>query len=297
MRHAALVGSPQPFSRRTVNSFTLKTFIAAAVFTISAGGASSQEYGTEEMGMTMEELVETLENAETLISQCMREAGFEYVAVDFNTARKAMLWDEAQPELEERDVLADVGFGISTLYSDETIPQLADDSHPAKVGLGEQNVQVYRSLSPADQVAYNRTLLGDNADATFALALEAEDFSRTGGCTRKAAEALFEPDELTLSYVNPLDALLNQHPRMVEAFEDYSQCIQAAGYDYADPDSLESDIASRLSEITKGIPFEGLSAGAKEALAKLQEEERAVAVASFDCEEEHVHPVQEELED
>ena len=44
--------------------------------------------GTEEFGLTKEGLVRSIEAVESLIAQCMNDAGFEYIAVDYNTVRK-----------------------------------------------------------------------------------------------------------------------------------------------------------------------------------------------------------------
>src|SRR5262249_39236237 len=74
-----------------------------------------------------------------------------------------------------------------------------------------------RSPPPADRVAYNRALLGDDVSATFAVALEIEDLSRTGGCTRKAISEVFKPEQLKASHYNPQDALINRDPRMKAA--------------------------------------------------------------------------------
>ena len=93
--------------------------------------------------------------------------------------------DKNLPGVSEEEFINKYGFGVSTLYTGQP-PQLAAGYSPGKVGLGERNVQIYKNLSPADQVAYNRALFGDNTDATFAVGIEIEDFSRTGGCTRSA---------------------------------------------------------------------------------------------------------------
>ena len=44
--------------------------------------------GSEEFGLTKEELVRSIEAVESLIASCMSEAGFEYIAVDYNTVRR-----------------------------------------------------------------------------------------------------------------------------------------------------------------------------------------------------------------
>lgn len=193
--------------------------------------------GGEEFGMTREELVTNLETVESLIATCMQDAGFEYVAADYRTVRRGMTADKSLPGMSERQFIALHGFGISTLYSG-LAPQLAAETIPAKIGLGEQNIQNFNSLSPADQEAYNFTLFGENTEATFAVALEIEDFSRTGGCTRQAIEQIFTPEQMAAGYYNPLDTLIRQDPRMATAITEFTECVRAAGFDYSHPDDV-----------------------------------------------------------
>lgn len=251
--------------------------------------------GSEEFGLTKEGLVTSIEAVESLIAECMNEAGFEYVAVDYNTVRRGMTSDKSLPGLSERAYTNQYGYGLSTLYTG-LAPQLADDVTPAKIGLGEQNVRIFNNLPPADQVAYNRTLFGDNPDATFAVAIETENFSRTGGCTHNAIEQIFSPEQLTVTYRSPKDALIEQDPRMVEAMADFAECVRDAGFDYSHPEEIERGIKERLYEITGGLPVEALSADANAALADLQVEERAVAVVSLACEVNILEPVEDQIE-
>lgn len=251
--------------------------------------------GTEEFGLTREQLVTSIEAVEGLIASCMSEAGFEYIAADYDTVREGMLADKSLPGLSEEEFIAQYGYGISTLYTG-LAPQQADANTPAKLGLGQQNIQIFNSLAPADQVAYSRALFGEHSDATFAVALEGEDFSRTGGCTRMAVEQVFAPEQLTVTYNNPLDSLIEQDPRMIAAFGEYADCIREAGFDYSHPEQIEADLKSRLDSITSGQPPEALSPDAATALTDLQGEERAVAAVAFSCEEDILTPVEETIQ-
>jgi hypothetical protein len=263
----------------------------------SPGGDAGQSIlpGTEEFGLSREGLVKSIETVESLIAQCMDDAGFEYFAVDYNTFRRGMVSDKSLPGYSEREYFTEFGFGISTLYTGLP-PQLADDAVPAKIGLGEQNVQIFKNLSPADQVAYNRTLFGENTDATFAVALETEDFSRVGGCTGAALEQVFTPEQLSTTYLNPKDALIEQDPRMVAALAEFADCMRAAGFDYSYERQVEPDLKRRLYAITGGAPIEALSADARVALAALQSEERTLAATVLDCEERILDPVENQVE-
>ena len=267
---------------------------------VLAGSASAQTAlpGTEEFGLTSRELVQAVEQVEALIAQCMREQGFEYVAVDYNTIRRGMSAIMSLPGIDEEEFIAEHGFGMATLYTGQA-PQLADGYSPGKVGLGERNVQIFNSLSPADQVAYNRALLGENTEMTFAVALDIEDFSRCGGCTLEAIEQVFEPEQLKETYYNPRDALILKDPRMRDALREYADEMRNNGFDYTDPEEVEADVRARLYAITGGatVPLEELSPEQLAALEELKEYERRVSVINYELEEELIEPVEEAIEE
>ncbi len=251
--------------------------------------------GTEEFGLSKKGLVNNIEEVESLIAACMNDAGFEYVAVDYNTVRRGMVADKSLPGISEKGFFERYGFGISTLYTGLP-PQLSEALTPAQIGLGSQNIQIFRNLSPADQIAYNRTLFGENSDATFAVGIETEDFSRTGGCTRAAIEQVFTPEQLTVSYHNPKDALIEADVRMVSAVARFGECMRDAGFDYNHEAEIEPDLRDRLWEITEGAPVQTLSSEAKAALAELQNYELALGIVAFECEQKYLDPVEDQVE-
>jgi hypothetical protein len=258
---------------------------------------SNEQLGTEEFGLSKKELRAAAEKVEALISQCMRKQGFEYIAADYITVRRGMSADKNIPGMSEEEFVATHGFGLSTLYKG-TPPQLSDGYSPAKVGLGQQNVEIYKNLSPADQDAYNRALLGENLDATFAVGIEIEDFSRCGGCTRTAIERVFQTEQLKPTYYNPKDALINRDPRMKAALRKYAAEMRKAGFAYDHPDEVEPDVRQRLQAITGGgaVPVAEMSPGQQAALEELQDFERRVAAISFELQEEFFEPVEEQIE-
>jgi hypothetical protein len=277
----------------------IQAVVTVVVLLLFAGSASAQpplEMGTEEFGLTRAQLVQSVEKVEALISKCMRAQGFQYVAANYDTVRKGMAADKNLPGLSEEEFIAKYGFGVSTLYTGRP-PQLADGYSPAKVGLGERNVQIYKKLSPADRVAYNRALFGDNIGETFAVGLEKENFSRTGGCTRKAIEQVFEPEQLKTTYYNPKDALVNKDPRMQSALRYYSREMRKDGFQYNHPDEVEPDIRERLAAITNGgtLPVEKMSPDQRATLKKLQDYELRVAAKNFQLVKEVYEPVEERI--
>jgi len=279
-----------------------KTIYRIAAFVIlltpaASASAQSARPGQEEFGLTEKELVQAVEKVESLVAQCMSKQGFEYIPADYRTVRKGMSSVMSLPGLSEEEFIAQHGFGIATLYTG-LAPQLVKGYSPGKAGYGERNLLIFNSLPPSDQVAYNRALLGDNIDATFVVALDSEDFSRCGGCTREAIEKVFKPEQLKTTYYNPKDAAIKKDPRMREALREYTDRMRAAGFDYNDPEQVEDDVKQRLYAITGGgaVPIEKLSPEQLAALEELKEYERRLAVINFELEEDLLEPVEEKIE-
>ena len=247
--------------------------------------------------MTPRQMVQAIEQVEQLIEKCMRDQGFQYVAVDHETIRAGMRADKRLPGLSEEEFIQRYGFGLATLYSGQP-PQLATGYSPAKVGLGDRNVDIFRNLSAAGQTAYNRSLLGENQGATFAVALETENLSQTGGCTRKAVEQIFKPDHLKPTYYNPQNALINNDPRMKVAVRKFAAEMKKAGFDYNHPDEVEPDIKARLAALTINgtLSLEAMTPAQKAELKKLQDLERRVAFKTYQLQETIMTPVEEKIQ-
>src|SRR3954462_4959768 len=247
--------------------------LAASLVVVRDVSAQKGQPGSEEFGMTQKELVQSVEKVERLIAECMHKEGFEYVPNDYKTVHRGMVSDKSMPGMDEDEFVDQYGFGVSTLYTGQP-PQLNEGYSPARIGLGERNVEIFKKLSPSDQAAYNRALLGNNVGATFAVSLEAENFSRCGGCTLEAIKKVFKPEQLKSAYYNPKDALINKDPRMKAALRTYSEKMRAAGFDYNHPDDVETDIIKRLDAILGGgtPPVDKLSPEQLSALKKLQEQ-------------------------
>src|SRR5262245_26251420 len=118
--------------------------IACNLFILIAGAsAQKNQPGTEEFGMTQKELVQSVEKVERLIAACMRKQGFEYVPNDYKTVRRGMISDKSMPGMDEDEFVEQYGFGVSTLYTGQP-PQLNEGYSPARIGLGERNVEIFK---------------------------------------------------------------------------------------------------------------------------------------------------------
>lgn len=248
------------------------------------GGNGSAEVGKEEFGMTEEELVTAIEDVESSIAACMSDAGFDYTPIDPVTFREGMSSLAAVPGLSDTEFVERYGYGFSTLPPTQVFR------------FGEENQAIYDSLSPEDQVAYDRTIVGEKTENTYVLMLENEDFEGSGGCTKTAIEEVFSEEQLNPNFENPFDVLVETDPRYIAAVEEWAGCMSEAGYDYEAPEDAEDELLERLDDLTKGADPTTLSEGELDQLAELQAEERAIAVADLGCQEEHLVEVEEQVE-
>ena len=256
--------------------------------------------GQEEFAMNRKELVGGVEKVESLISKYMREQGFEYIANDFNTINKGMNADKVLPGAPETEAMeakffATYGWGISTTYTGKAV-QDSEGYNPGRIGLGKKNIAIYKNLSPADQVAYNRALLGEGG-VPFAVAIEIEDLSRTKGCTRKAVEQVFTPEQMESTYYNPFNALLNKDPRFIKALEIFVAKLREAGFNYTHVDQIEPDLRNRLDKITGGqtVFVDKLSPETMAVLKELQAYELALAKVAYPLEKNVLDVAEDEI--
>lgn len=91
--------------------------------------------------------------------------------------------------------------------------------------------------------------------------------------------------------MNPVDALVEEDPRVLAAYREWSGCMREVGFDYEDSGDAEDDIADRLEAILGDQAPDDLTGTALQSLTTLQEEERRIAQADFDCLEQHVEDV------
>jgi hypothetical protein len=275
--------------RRRFTAVALACIVcAAAVASASCGGSSSAAGsssaktssssgerlpGTKEFGLTDEEFAAHVERTESLIASCMADAGFEYVPADVETVERAMSAVRTEPGYTREEYKKRWGYGASTRF----------DNVVKEIELGDQNLRYFGDLSEADQVAYERTLYGEDPDATFAFTFDEEDFSGTSGCTRGAVEQVFTREQLLASYVNPKDILVEHDPRVVEANAKWTACMQEAGYDYLDQDEIIDEFEERFDDLVGEDDPATLTGARAEELKQMQTEEIAISLVDLRC--------------
>jgi hypothetical protein len=253
----------------------------------SASPSGAKLPGIREFGLNDEEFAQHIEKSQALIASCMADAGFEYVPVNVQTVEAAQARVRQDPGLTRKEYKERYGLAVTTRF----------DNPVRDTGLGPENLRIMASLPEASQVAYERTLWGRNTHADFVFALDEEDFSMTGGCTRKAVAQVFTPEQLKGTYVNPKDVLVDSDKRIVAARKAWSRCMRAAGYDYLeDQDEIIEDYEERLDKLLDGDDPQTLTGARAEALKAMQQEEIAVALVDLDCQLKHTDKVYDEVE-
>jgi hypothetical protein len=288
--------------RRVVQAASLLVVAALGVVATACGGGSESDRaardgagkdgkelpGTFPLGLTGKEYVARIEESQALITKCMAEAGFEYVPASVQDVALAEHADRVQPGYSRDEYKKYWGYGVSTRF----------DNLAKELELGPQNVRYIENLSEADKVAYERTLYGDDPNSTFAFALGDEDFSSTGGCTRKAVEQVFTRKEIRGDFVNPKDVLIEKDPRVAKANAAWVACMEGYGYvGYLDQDEVIEDFEERFAALTSDAEAPTLTGPKLAKLKQMQDEEIAASLADLKCENKHVRPVVRKVEE
>jgi hypothetical protein len=266
--------------------------VAASLIAGCGGDEPAPETPVEledQLGFGDEGIVERQSRVEGRIAECMKAEGFDYVPVD-PLAQRAALTGKAR--MSDEEFLEQFGYGISTMFG-----RGAPQSDP--------NERIRRSLGPADQAAYDRTLFGDNPGLTFAEAIDNDKADQLGGCTKEATDAVFGGATVLASLQGKFDELeerINQDQRMVKAVEAWSACMAEKGFRYEEPESIDEDLIERFKAIVgqatqpgATVPADRSATYDRGALAGLQREEVKAARADLACEEREITPVELEI--
>ncbi|HSE10825.1 MAG TPA: hypothetical protein VLB29_19335 [Nocardioidaceae bacterium] len=270
--------------------------VAGALLVLSSCGGSPQSEdqapdgkplpGIKEFGLNEVQFAQHIEQTQAQIAECMADAGFEYVPVDVKTIEAAQARVRMDPGYTRRSYKEKWGLAVTTRYDDPV----------RDTGLGP-NLEIWQSLPEADQEAYSRTLWGDESNDDFVFAFDEEDFSGTGGCTRDAVAKVFTPAQLKGTYVNPKDVLVESDPRIIEAENNWTECMRDAGYDYEDDqDEIIEDFQERLEALVGEDDPQTLTGARAAELRQLQQEEIEVSLVDLDCQLKYTDAVFEKVE-
>lgn len=209
-----------------------------------------------------------------LVAQCMRKEGFEYVPP--RDKAKSVQVDEAF-SLEPKEFAERYGYGITTISQKEGVK-------------GEDpNEKIKQELSAEARKAYERALYGESAEGTAPSGCFAEAHGEVKGKGSDSSAAASE--ESFDSLFRDLEALrkrFNRDDRIVDATSEWSDCMADAGHG-----GLEKLDDGRKSVTDKISPSSG--GGDGKVTDEIRSFERAIAVADYDCQEQHMAEIGSEV--
>ena len=254
-----------------------------------------------------------------LIAVCMANQGFEYVPALAPGNIDIVALDEEQYAREQ-------GFGISTRYN--TV-----DEAPGEQWV-DPNGAIVAAMSDSEEAAYYAALYGEETGLE-AGAEESDATFWGGGCQGEAAQEVFgQADEIFRdleSLFSDLEQRVAADPRLADADHGWTACMADRGYDFQTVDELWDtgldEFHNRYNELVNiSNPFEGWTdedidiffetqseeaisdfyaqnqsearqGVDQEALAALQQEERDLAIANYECGEKQREVTQEVTEE
>lgn len=215
------------------------------------------------------QLISMQRDADATMVQCMKQAGFFYAVRPAEDIFRsgAFVGDGS------REWTVENGLGILSSFVDA----IATDSI-APVDAALTNLDYVASLTPEQQVNYDRALVGDLTAPTPSATTVVEP-----GCWEKSYLDIvnllavideFEPE------LGSLNARLNADPRVQEFQLEWSECMAAAGYNYPNEQALIDEVYARLLDVELVESGGFTQIGLDDSLGSF---ERAAGLASFDC--------------
>ena len=309
MNSRSALNSRSPMHSSKIYMVTL-TMVGLLLF-VSCGGKDSNAesdqanidspLGLDDAGFAIKQ-----NKVEELVKACMKQAGFEYTPVDPNATKAAITGTSGLTDDEYR---RQFGYGISTVF--EKVVEISQSRKSV-----DPNVAYRASLDPSGQVAFDQALTGGNTSLSVAGAVDAAktgDLTGLAGCVGEGTNTVFGDATVVsvLGKIEELDARAEADPRLVKAREDWATCMRKRGFEYSDPNAVDTAITDKLAGIVGAVAakalgetgnFSPLAFGTgvlppydKAALAALQAEELATAQADLDCEEEFVVNVEDKV--
>lgn len=238
-------------------------------------------------------------NAERKISECMLAQGFQYTVVDYSAAGGfGVNIDDSSKEYAE-----EYGFGIASNPFEEAFESFESFEDP--------NREYVKTLGDGEREAYETALRGDMTEFD-----SEEDFAtfQPSGCSGEAYEEVFSFGLVFEQFGDEFEEVGEQFdadPRIVAAKSGWGDCMREAGYAYSEAQDAQDDVRRRYTAIVDdpdafeevdGAEVEGdrievegpgtsevffgpgtLKPAYQQRVDELAVEERAIALASWEC--------------
>jgi hypothetical protein len=204
-----------------------------------------------------------------ILTRCMKQKGWTFTA----PTMAALM--PLPPATVSKEKVKRWGFFMTTAlnHSEEF-----KTDNPERQGETDPNAGYIGSLSTSERRKYFMDLDGTDASDRGA-------FSVSGGCQRAAAASILGENSVQF---NPsvmlrwskLEDETEKAPEVVAANLEYQGCMKKLGFDVTSKANAQQKIGDQLTKLN-GIQDQGARAKGVKAL---QDAERSIALASFDCE-------------
>ena len=207
--------------------------------------------------------------------ECMREAGFQYIRQPYENLY-APVYSGDYGEIGSRAWRQWYGFGVSTLYwPQELLPEdVAGDPNGFVLESSQEFESDLSNLTQAEAQAYSRALYGDE---------------QSDGCSAQAWEQSTSDFEIALrtwpELLSEIQTRVMAHETVVDYQTGLVECVHEQGFsEFAGPAAYMDDLQSQLwALLGESDPEAALPDDVVDALRLIQDRERDVAIALFDC--------------
>ncbi|HZX04344.1 hypothetical protein [Kribbella sp.] len=227
-------------------------------FVSSSGSGGSFRIATRAGGAQQpsdEELAKQRKVEDATVA-CMKDAGFEYVAVPPEQQAKSKFSDAFN--LPPDKFAEQYGYGVSTI---DWSKAGQDDSNP--------NTKIRKALSPTAQKAYDKALNGPNATGNGAIVVQGSGPNSSGqmdlGCRGKAVKQVygdnakgnidFKKFDSLFKDIQALQKRIDSDQRVVDATSAWSDCMANAGHPgYKTVSDPRDEVQKKLDTLTGNQP-------------------------------------------
>lgn len=265
-------------------------------------GASDQELSpleaklsflTEAFDLTEEQALENAMRQQELISQCMKDQGFEYIPTP---PILSVVGPKDRLEMRSREYAEEYGYGIVNSPHRETADQAFEEAKDR----GDPNEEYLASINPSEQAAYYDTLVGREPTDEELKSIKdgkADYDPAEFGCVgwanyedeKNSPYAFYEDpefEELNRAMDDLWMNLYNYDPDVEQLDSEWSTCMMDAGYPVSGRKvDADSDLSQRWNEWQESHnPF--LPSEFEAFKEEFQKDEIPQAIADYECSEE-----------
>ena len=244
---------------------------------------------------------EQQKQVEAAVAQCMKEEGFEYTPVDYDSGSITFISNSDYEDTQTSAYAKKYGYGIFSYPEEETLVEDAPEEE-----FVDPNQDYVSSLSENEQEDFYNTLYGPSPSENLSDEEMDAWYSDPAnqGCYGTAQNNAYETENSFYDipevqdffdiYSDFFTTVEEENTKIIELNDAWSQCITEKGYNFSSPDeAMESVYEINESFYTQAINEDGsIEPNAQEykepdpeVLEEAKENEIALATADYECQE------------